>query len=237
MVWLMNGTTAIGGGACAARPPGELGGPRSPCRSRLRLNRGDGRDWALPRRVSRQLGSLGERGAPRRAHEIIAKPCRGGDLQAVGRLFRLELQDLSAGLGAQAFLSATMGTVFTFLLPLNTDRHLFFTMVDCPTAARGIYCSSPARRVAQAPGVYLGFWIDEAAKTLVLADGAPLTVRRFDDSWISAARGDMSYEFDRQNGNLTYASSTTKEGSATIIIGSGRCKIAGPLQSAGRTPN
>jgi hypothetical protein len=61
----------------------------------------------------------------------------------------------------------------------------------------------------------LGFWIDEAAKTLVLADGPPLTVRRFDDSWISATRGDMSYEFDRQNGNLTYASSTTKEGSAT----------------------
>ena len=72
----------------------------------------------------------------------------------------------------------------------------------------------------------LGFWIDEAAKTLVLADGRALTVRRFDDSWISAALGDMSYEFDRQNGNLTYASSTTKEGSATIIIGSGRCKIA-----------
>jgi hypothetical protein len=75
----------------------------------------------------------------------------------------------------------------------------------------------------------LGFWIDEAAKTLVLADGTPLAVRRFDDRWISATRGDMSYEFDRQNGNLMYASSTTKEGSATIIIGSGRCKIpAGP---------
>src|SRR5260370_19096994 len=72
----------------------------------------------------------------------------------------------------------------------------------------------------------LGFWIDEAAKTLVLADGTPLTVRRFDGRWISAARGDMSYEFDRQNGNLMYASSTTKEGSATIIIGSGRCNIA-----------
>ena len=61
----------------------------------------------------------------------------------------------------------------------------------------------------------LGFWIDEAAKTLVLADGTPLAVRRFDDRWISATRGDMSYEFDRQNGNLMYASSTTKEGSAT----------------------
>ena len=65
-----------------------------------------------------------------------------------------------------------------------------------------------------------------AAKTLVLADGTPLTVRRFDDHWISAAHGDMSYEFDRQNGNLAYASSITKEGAATIIIGSGRCEIA-----------
>jgi hypothetical protein len=76
----------------------------------------------------------------------------------------------------------------------------------------------------------LGFWIDEAAKTLVQADGTPLTVRRFDEHWISAARGDMSYELDRQNGDLTYASSTTTEGSATITIGSGRCEIAaGPV--------
>jgi len=37
----------------------------------------------------------------------------------------------------------------------------------------------------------LDFWIDETAKTVVLADGTPLTVRRFDDRWIS----DMSYEF------------------------------------------
>jgi hypothetical protein len=72
----------------------------------------------------------------------------------------------------------------------------------------------------------LGFWIDDAAKTIVLADGTPLTVRRFNDRWISAARGDMSYELDRQNGNLTYASSSTKDGTATIIIGSGQCKIA-----------
>jgi hypothetical protein len=75
----------------------------------------------------------------------------------------------------------------------------------------------------------LGFWIDEVAKTLVLADGMPLTVRRFDDRWISTSRGDTSYELDRENGNLSYASSITKDGSATIIIGSGRCNItAGP---------
>ncbi len=77
----------------------------------------------------------------------------------------------------------------------------------------------------------LGFQIDEAAKTIVLVDGTPLTVRRFDDRWISAARGDLSYEFDRQNGGLTYAGSTMKEGVATTTIGSGRCETAaGPLR-------
>jgi hypothetical protein len=77
----------------------------------------------------------------------------------------------------------------------------------------------------------LGVLDDEAAKTLVLADRTPLTVHRFDDHWISAARGDTSYELDRQNGNLTYAGSTTKGGSATITIGSGRCEIAaGPTR-------
>jgi hypothetical protein len=77
----------------------------------------------------------------------------------------------------------------------------------------------------------LGFQIDEAAKTIMLADGTPLTVRRFDDRWISAARGDLSYEFDRQNGGLSYAGSTMKEGVATTTIGSGHCETAaGPLR-------
>jgi hypothetical protein len=71
----------------------------------------------------------------------------------------------------------------------------------------------------------IGFWVDEAAKTVVLADGMPLTVRRFDDHWITAARGDVSYELNRDNGNLAYASSTTKDGIATIIIGFGQCEI------------
>src|SRR5262249_31272686 len=46
--------------------------------------------------------------------------------QAVGRLFRLELQDLSAGLGTQAVLSAKMGTVFTFLLPYGHGPSFVF---------------------------------------------------------------------------------------------------------------
>jgi hypothetical protein len=74
----------------------------------------------------------------------------------------------------------------------------------------------------------LGFWIDEIAKSVTLADGTALIIRRFDDRWISATRGDVSYELDRQDGNLTYASSTTKDGVTTIVIGSGRCKLAPP---------
>jgi hypothetical protein len=59
-------------------------------------------------------------------------------------------------------------------------------------------------------------------------NGSP---RRFDDRWISTARGDLSYEFDRQNGGLTYAGSTMKEGVATTTIGSGHCETAaGPLR-------
>jgi hypothetical protein len=38
------------------------------------------------------------------------------------------------------------------------------------------------------------FWIDEATKIVTLADGKNLDVRRFDDRWISAVSGDVSYE-------------------------------------------
>jgi hypothetical protein len=72
----------------------------------------------------------------------------------------------------------------------------------------------------------VGFWIHEAAKNLTLADGTPMIVHRFDDRWISAARGDVSYELDRQSGNLTYAGLTTNDGVTTITIGSGRCNPA-----------
>ena len=71
-----------------------------------------------------------------------------------------------------------------------------------------------------------GFWIDEATKIVTLADGKKLNVRRFDDRWISAVNGDVSYELDRQSGNLSYAGSTIKNGVATTTIGAGRCTLA-----------
>ena len=105
------------------------------------------------------------------------------------------------------------------------EHALARTYLNC-LAKKVVIADTPRGSTSSSVEEHLGFWIDEAAKTFVLADGTPLTVHRFDGHCISAARGDTSYELDRQNGNLTNASSTMKDGAATIIIGSGRCEIA-----------
>ena len=99
-----------------------------------------------------------------------------------------------------------------------TEPALARSYLNCLTR-KVVIVDAPKGGTSSTVEGHLGFWIDEAAKTLVLADHTPLTVLRFDDHWISAARGDMSYEFERENGNLSYASSTTKDGNATITIG------------------
>jgi hypothetical protein len=73
----------------------------------------------------------------------------------------------------------------------------------------------------------LSFWLDDASKTITLADGAALTVTRFDDNWISAKLGSISFEFDRTRHRLSYASATERNRMTTLIIGSGRCE-SGP---------
>jgi len=98
------------------------------------------------------------------------------------------------------------------------------TYLNCLTK-KVVIVDTPRGSTSSSIDEKLGFWLDEAAKTVVFADGTPLTVRRFDDHWITAARADVSYEFNRDNGNLAYASSTTKDGIAKIIIGSGQCEI------------
>jgi len=73
----------------------------------------------------------------------------------------------------------------------------------------------------------LSFVIDDAARTLAFVDGGSLTVTRFDKTWISANRDDIFYEFNRQDGTLSFASATTKNNIASTIVGSGRCKEVG----------
>ena len=70
----------------------------------------------------------------------------------------------------------------------------------------------------------MSFWVDDVAKTVMFADGTALTVTRFDDNWLNASRDDSSYVFDRRNGTLSYATSTTNGRVTTVIIGSGRCE-------------
>jgi hypothetical protein len=117
-----------------------------------------------------------------------------------------------------------------------------FAVLEESAAARNyLHCVSKKVVIVDAPKgttsssaeENLGFWIDEATKIVTHADGKKLNVGRFDDRWISAVSGDVSYEPDRQNGHLTYAGSTMKDGIATTIIGAGRCTLAAaPLSNA-----
>ena len=95
--------------------------------------------------------------------------------------------------------------------------------LHCPTK-RVVIVAAPSGTTSSSAEENVDFWIDEAKRSIALADGTPLIVRRFDDRWISVAGGDVSYELNRQDGNLTYARSTTKDGVTTIMIGAGRCK-------------
>jgi len=98
------------------------------------------------------------------------------------------------------------------------------TYLKCVTK-KVVIVDTPKGSTSSSIDEKIEFWIDEAAKTVLYANGTPLTVQRFDDHWISSAHGDVSYELNRDNGNLAYISSTMKDGTATIVIGSGQCEI------------
>jgi SAM domain (Sterile alpha motif) len=72
---------------------------------------------------------------------------------------------------------------------------------------------------------HLIFWIDDIEKSLVFTDGVELRITRFDQSWISGDRDGMRYEFDRSDGTLSFAG-TTSDGTATTTLGSGHCESA-----------
>lgn len=96
------------------------------------------------------------------------------------------------------------------------------TYLHCSTTQVVIISASTGDTSSRSEGS-LSFVIDDAAKTLTFADGASLAVTRLDGRWISANHDDIFYEFDRQGGALSYASSTTKNNITSTIVGSGRC--------------
>jgi hypothetical protein len=116
--------------------------------------------------------------------------------------------------------------VLTIALTALAQPALARSYLNC-SARKVVLISAPAGDRSSATEEKLGFWVDDEAKTLAFQDNTPLTVTRFDRSWISADRDSIFYEFDRGNGALSYASSTIKNGVSTTIVGAGRCE-AGP---------
>jgi hypothetical protein len=95
--------------------------------------------------------------------------------------------------------------------------------LDCVTT-KVIIGSAPAKSGSDRTVEHLHFFIDDATKALVFEDGRQLRIKRFDNSWISAERDDIRYEFDRNSGRLTYAGSIVEHSNITTIVGSGRCE-------------
>jgi hypothetical protein len=113
--------------------------------------------------------------------------------------------------------------VLTIALAALAQPVLARTFLNCSTR-KVVLVSAPTGDTSSARQEDLGFWIDDEAKTLKFLDNTPLTVTRLDQFWISANREGIFYEFDRRDGTLTYASSTTKDGVSSTIVGSGGCE-------------
>jgi SPW repeat len=108
--------------------------------------------------------------------------------------------------------------VLTIALAALAQPVLARTYLNC-SARKVVFISAPTGDTSSAREEDLGFWVDDEAKTLAFLDNTPLTVTRLDRFWISAGRDGIFYEFDRQDGTLSYASSTTKDGVSTTIVG------------------
>src|SRR5262245_8794327 len=113
-------------------------------------------------------------------------------------------------------------SVLVIALAASTQAALARSYLTCSTRKVTIVGTPTEDKYTSSEEV-LSFWVDDKAKTITFADGKPLTVDRLDDRWITARQGDISYEFDRQAGVLTFAASTTKDGITTLIVGSGLC--------------
>jgi hypothetical protein len=99
------------------------------------------------------------------------------------------------------------------------------TQFDCATT-KVVITDKAGHRDSVRAEEHVILLVDDVAKTVIFSDGRRLQVIRFDKSWISATSEDVQYEFNRADGALTYAGSTTKDNVTPTIIGSGRCQKA-----------
>ena len=115
--------------------------------------------------------------------------------------------------------------VLMIALTAMAQPALALSYLSCSTRKVAMI-SAPSGDTSSTREEEMVFVLDEAAKTLTFSDNRPLTVTRFDKSRISAKRDEIFYEFNRQDGSLTYASSTTQDGVTSTIVGAGQCAIS-----------
>ena len=118
-----------------------------------------------------------------------------------------------------------LGLVLMIALTAMAQPALALSYLSCATR-KVVMIVAPSGDTSSTNEEEMVFVLDEAAKTLAFSDNRPLTITRLSKSWLSANRDDVFYEFNRQDGSLTYASSTTQEGVTTTIVGAGQCAIS-----------
>lgn len=122
--------------------------------------------------------------------------------------------------------------VATAMIAIVARPVLAGTYLHCSTT-RVVIVSAPTGDTSARSEDSLSFVIDDAAKTITFVNGGSLAVTRFDKNWISANRDDIFYQLNRQDGTLSFASSTTKNSVTSTIVGSGRCTETGAAGAAG----
>jgi len=143
-----------------------------------------------------------------------------------GAANRIPKIEIGGGNGQTSVNAAVLMIVLTALAQPALAR----SYLNCSTR-KVVMISAPSGDTSSTREEEIAFVIDEAAKKLTFSDNRPLTVTRLDKYWISANRDGTIYEFDRQDGTLTYASSTMQDGVTTTIVGSGQCAISlAPIQ-------
>ena len=120
----------------------------------------------------------------------------------------------------------TRCAVVTIMIAIVARPVLAGTYLHCATT-RVVIVNAPTGDTSSRSEESLSFVIDDVGKKLTFANGGSLEVTRFDQNWISANRDDIFYELNRQDGTLSFASSTTKNNVTTLVVGSGRCNETG----------
>jgi hypothetical protein len=121
----------------------------------------------------------------------------------------------------------TKCTLLMIALAAPAESALARSYLHCSTK-RVVMISARSGETSSSSEEEVAFVVDEAAKTLTFSNDGPLAVTRLDKYWISANHDGIFYEFNRQDGTVTYASTTTRDGVTTTIVGSGQCEISPP---------